>query len=289
MRVIVTGGAGGVGAYVVRELAADHEVVVVDVREPSSPVADYRPVDLVDREAALEAIRDADAVVHLAAIPHPYNDPPERVVQVNMVSTYNVLEAMRANSIHRGVYAGSDSGTGFGIHNVAHRPLYLPIDVDHPCWPHESYSFTKYFGEEMFREYARAYRMRMSSVRFMWVWLERDRAAIRGLLERRKNQEIEGISSYVMPQDVAQMVRLVLAREPAERDGLAFEVFFAHAARTFSNLPTLELARRMWSPVPHIRRPEHFQANEYAPMYDQKREYEELGYRPRYSFEDYSA
>jgi nucleoside-diphosphate-sugar epimerase len=131
--------------------------------------------------------------------------------------------------------------------------------------------------------------MRMSSVRFMWVWLERDKAAIAKLLERRKTGEIEGISSYVMPQDVAQMVRLVLAREPGERNGLAFEVFFAHAARTFSNLPTLELAHHMWSPLPEVRRPEHFQADEYAPMYDQKREYDELGYRPRYSFEDYPA
>jgi nucleoside-diphosphate-sugar epimerase len=287
MRVIVTGGAGGVGASVVEELSPTHEVVVADVRKPSKEVSAFRQVDLVDLQATRAAIRDADAVVHLAAIPHPHNDPPDRVVHVNMVSTYNVLEAMRANGISRGVYAGSDSGTGFGIHNVAYRPLYLPIDVEHPCWPHESYSFTKYFGEEMFREYARAYGMRMSSVRFMWVWLERDRAAVTSLLERRKTMEIEGISSYVMPQDVAQMVRLVLGREPAERDGLAFEVFFAHAARTFSNLPTLELARRMWQPMPEIRRPEHFRADELAPMYDQTREYHELGYRPQYSYTDY--
>lgn len=208
-------------------------------------------------------------------------------MQVNMVSTYNVLEAMRLNGIRKGIYAGSDSGTGFGIHHVVHTPLYLPIDTEHPCWPHESYSFTKYFGEVMAQEYARAYKMEMISVRFLWVWLERDRTAIRGIMERRKTGELSGMCCYVMPQDVAQMIALALPYRPHGRDSCPFEVFFACARRTFAARPTLDLARTLWDPLPELRKPEYFENDPYASFYDLSKEYDLLGYNPGFTYEDY--
>ena len=290
MKVIVTGGSGGVGTYVVRELTRQHQVCIADKHPPAEAEGvEFRPVDLCDRESTSEVVRDADLLVHLAAIPHPYCDPPERVLRVNMVSTFNVLEAMRCNGIRRGIYAGSDSGTGFGIHTVTHRPLYLPIDAEHPCWPHESYSFTKYFGEVMFREYARAYAMEMISVRFMWVWLERDRESVEQIISRRSTGRFDGLCSYVMPQDVAQMIRLAADLRLDSNTGMPFEVFFAHAARTFASVETLELATRLWDPLPEVRKPSYYEDDPYAPFYDLTKEYSELGFRPRYSWEDYPA
>ena len=194
---------------------------------------------------------------------------------------------MRRNNVQKGIYAGSDSGTGFGIHNVIHTPRYLPIDTAHPCWPHESYSFTKHFGEIMFREYARAYHMEMISVRFLWVWLERDRPAVEQIIARRKTGDFEGMCCYVMPQDVAQMVSLAIDYQPAAQDGFSFEMFFACARRTFASVPTLDLARKLWDPLPEVRKFGYFENDKYAAFYDLTKEYGILGYHPNYTYEDY--
>jgi len=81
MKVIVTGGAGAIGRYVVEELlAAGDEPIVVDRRAPVEADARVGVVqcDLTDLEATVAAVRDADAVFHMAAIPNPYSDPGKR-------------------------------------------------------------------------------------------------------------------------------------------------------------------------------------------------------------------
>ena len=288
MKVLVTGGAGDIGEFVVEEIGKGHEVVVLDIKPPRSNTdVEFRQVDLLDMAATQTALADVDAVVHLAAIPHPFNDPGDRVMHVNMVSTYNVAEAARENGIRRVVYGGSDSATGFGIHHVMHRPLYLPIDVEHPCWPHESYSFTKHFGEFMFKEYSRAYEIEVVSVRFLWVWLERDRESIENLLANRTRESADWLGGYTMPQDVAQMVALAVDYEMDAGIPFPFEAFFAHAAQTYNAIPTLEQAERLWGELPEIRRPEYYEEDPYAPFFDLTDACEKLGYQPRYSFEDF--
>ncbi len=288
MRVIVTGGAGDIGRFVVCELAEAHEVVVVDQRDPPDEgVTEFRRADLTVAEEARRAIVEADAVVHLAAIPHPFDDPGERVLGVNTVVTYNTLEAMRAHGIRRGVYAGSESGTGFGIHNTLHTPLYLPIDTDHPCWPHESYGLSKFFGEIMFREYARAYAMEMISIRFVWVWLERNRRSIEELIAARGVERSNSLGAYVLPRDVARMVRQAVEHDMNADEGSAFEAYFAHAAQSFEPAPTLDLAARLWGGVPPLRRPECYAEDPFAPMFDISSAREELGFSPLLTWEDF--
>lgn len=209
MRVIVTGGSGDIGRYVVHELHAHgFTPVILDVRPPRTATghAEYVRCDLMSLDAAVREIRDCDAVVHLAAIPNPFNDPAERVMAVNMVTTYNVLEAVRLNRVPRIVYGCSESSSGFGVHRVALTPRYLPLDEEHPCWPHEVYSFTKRFGEEMVREYSRAFGIAGISLRYCWVLVDRDAEAIRGILrsqaEGRRDPKA-WFGSYIAPHDVA--------------------------------------------------------------------------------------
>ncbi len=187
----------------------------------------------MDMGAAVAAIRDCDAVVHLAAIPNPFNDPAERVMTVNMVTTYNVLEAVRLNDVPRIVYGCSESSSGFGVHRVDLRPRYLPIDEEHPCWPHEVYSFTKRFGEEMVREYSHAFGIAGISLRYCWVLVDRDAEAIRGILRSQaegKRDPKAWFGSYIAPHDVAQACRLACRFEFPGRDGGAVRGVLPHRA-----------------------------------------------------------
>ena len=108
MNVLVTGGSGRIGSYVVEELLGEHDVTILDRKaseeHPSIPRLD---VDLTNLECTRSATNGFDAIVHLAAIANPQFDTWDRVISANTASTHNVLEAMKTNGIPRIVYASS--------------------------------------------------------------------------------------------------------------------------------------------------------------------------------------
>ena len=85
MNIAVTGGSGAIGTYVCDELGAGgHNVTSLD-RVPPKVDAAFRQVDLTNLAETCEAVDGFDQVVHLAAIPDPYDDAPETVIGVNTV------------------------------------------------------------------------------------------------------------------------------------------------------------------------------------------------------------
>jgi nucleoside-diphosphate-sugar epimerase len=293
MRVIVTGGSGDIGRYVLHDLLANGlSPVNLDVRPPraGSPDIPFLPCDLMDMGAAAAAIRDCDAVIHLAAIPNPFNDPAERVMAVNMVTTYHVLEAVRLNGVPRIVYGCSESSSGFGVHRVALKPQYLPIDEEHPCWPHEVYSFTKRFGEEMVREYSHAFGIAGISLRYCWVLVDRDAEAIRDILrsqaEGRRDPKA-WFGSYIAPHDVAQACRLACRFGFPAGTTVPFEAFYLTAPATFLAEPTLESLAHHFDPLPEVRDPGYFAREPFASPYDTRKAQRLLGFAAARSFREF--
>lgn len=290
MNILVTGGAGDIGKYVIRDLVShDLSPTILDLHPPRERQegVGYVECDLMSLEATLDAVRGYDVVVHLAAIPTPYNDPPERVMGVNMVTCFNVLEAVRRNEIPRIVYGCSESSSGFGIHYVEFKPLYLPIDEAHPCWPHESYSFSKRFGEEMVENYARAYDIQSISLRYCWVWLERDAEAVRNVVAaglRGERNPKDWFGCYIAPHDVAQAVRLAACYDFPPEQSIPFEAFYLTADTTFFAEPTLDVLKGQFGSLPKITDPDHYRSNPLAPPFDTRKARRLLGFAPTKSW-----
>ena len=94
MRIVVTGGSGKAGRWVVRDLRdRGHEVLNVDVTHDGSAHGLCVLADLTDLGQCHEVIAGADAVVHLAAIPAPDIRPAGDTFRNNAMSTYNVFAA----------------------------------------------------------------------------------------------------------------------------------------------------------------------------------------------------
>src|SRR5512135_2881570 len=83
MRLLITGGSGLVGRYVVDELGKSHSVDILDIITPRNGKYRHHRVDILDLDALRRVVRDYDAVVHLAGIPHPLDNPAETVFRVN--------------------------------------------------------------------------------------------------------------------------------------------------------------------------------------------------------------
>ena len=139
--ILVTGGSGLVGSYVMRRLAERGDNVInFDAREPGAELAWWlKPVanriELVSGGVdtwgdVASAVREhaPDAIVHIAAVVNvPLLDKrPGLAMSVNFGGTFNVLEAARVFGVRRVVYLSS----------IAVLPgiQYQPVDTRHPLF-----------------------------------------------------------------------------------------------------------------------------------------------------------
>ena len=294
MRIAVTGGSGDIGTYVCDELMGQgHEVVCLDTAEPRLPL-EFRQCDLTSLEAASEAVAGCDRIVHLAAIPDPFgNLPLEEIAGRNTVLSYTVFEAARRAGIRRVVYAGSESGSGFGIHEARLTPLYLPIDEDHPQWPHEAYSLSKYFGERIGANYAKAFGLEVVSLRYTAVWLRRNaESAERTVAQARRGDglatldEKDWLGGYIAVRDVARAFAAAL-KFRFDSAAVPFEAFCLSARNTCLAVPTLELARARFGAVPPLKDAQLFEDNPHASVFDIRKAERLLGWQPAWSWQDF--
>jgi nucleoside-diphosphate-sugar epimerase len=245
MRIVVTGGSGKAGRWVVRDLREHgHDVLNVDTRHDGSEHGLCLVADLADYGQAAEALAGADAVVHLAAIPAPELRPPAETFRINTLSTYNVFAAAEANGLRRVVWASSETVLGLPFDTP---PLFAPIDETIEVRPESSYALSKVVGEAMAVQLNRrtgipVVGLRISNImepddyaRFPSYWVD----------PRIRKWNLWG---YVDCRDVAQACRLGL-----EAGVTGAEVCIVAAADTVMPRPSAELMAEVFPEVPLTR------------------------------------
>jgi nucleoside-diphosphate-sugar epimerase len=153
MQILVTGGIGLVGrTTVVRLLRHGHEVHILD-RSARDEIEDevwekvdgagYHQVDITDFERLAPYFDGMDAVVHLAAIPHPGGAPEPDLFRINDEGSFNVYRAAADAGIDRVVSASSINALGYNYGIKSFPIRYFPIDEEHPTYTTDPYSFSK--------------------------------------------------------------------------------------------------------------------------------------------------
>ena len=297
MNIAVTGGSGAIGSYVCDELTrVGHNVTSLDLAPPKVDVG-FREVDLTKLEETSKAVDGFDQIVHLAAIPDPYGDDlPETVIGVNTVISFNVFEAARLKGIGRVIYGCSESSAGFGIHSVELKPEYVPIDEEHPLWPHETYSLSKHFGERIGANYAKAFGLEVISLRYMWVWMKRTEESIRNIVARARAgmslEEMKGklwFGAHIAIRDVARACAAAAVFEFQPNSDAPFEAFFLSAKRTFYPIPTLDVLESIYGTLPPVKDMAYFEADPYAAVFDIRKAEAMLGWEPKFDWRDFEA
>jgi nucleoside-diphosphate-sugar epimerase len=276
-RVVVTGGAGKAGRAVVRDLL-DHgyEVASIDlVRDPNLTDGHQLIADVTDYGEMVDALKGADAVVHLAAIPAPGLKADEVTFRVNTTSTYNVFAAASLLGLRRVVWASSE--TTLGLPFERELPHYAPIDEEHPLLPESSYALSKVISEEMARQFNRWNGIPYVGLRFSNVMEPHDYERFAEYWEdaqlRRWN-----LWGYVDARDVAQSCRLAL-----EAAVTGAEVFIIAAADTVMNRPSAELMAEVYPDV------ELRDVGEFGTLLAIDKARRLLGYEPAFSWREVRA
>ncbi len=250
MNVLVTGGSGLVGRYVVDSLAAHHRVAVADLRKPHRSDLQFFNVDVLDLPRLTRAIEEFEAVVHLAGIPHPLNDPPEKVYHVNTVGTFNALEAGARCGVRRFVFMSSESTLGFAFAKSKLAPQYLPIDEQHALRPQDPYGLSKVTGELLCRGYSDRYGMETVCLRAPWIWVpeDKERALYRQLIHEYPHW-FRNLWAFIHVKDVARAVSLALGTAPTR----PHDLFFITANENWTGQESRKLAAEYFPETKELR------------------------------------
>ena len=168
MRVVVTGGSGRVGRFVLDELSqAGHDVLNLDIRYPKRPTAGVRTLigDASRMEDAFGALSfgKAETLVHLAAWSDPGIVADTKTYADNVAGTFNLLNACAALGLKRVIVASTAQVYGF----AELPPVYAKVDEDHALRPLNSYALSKICCEQIAAYFAGRYHMETASFRIM--------------------------------------------------------------------------------------------------------------------------
>lgn len=151
MHITVTGGAGYIGSTLTQRLnAAHHTVTTID----NQTIGDYKWLkakntphlqigDIRNDEDLNNALKGADAVAHLAALPGliQCNAKPDEATSINILGTHRLLEAAKRNNVKRVVFCSTAAVYG--------TPKKIPVTEDQPLNPLNLYGVTKLAGEKL--------------------------------------------------------------------------------------------------------------------------------------------
>lgn len=165
--VLVTGGAGYVGAHCCKHFAkAGWNVVVFDNFSRGwrdfARWGDVVEGDLLDAErlrSCLQSVKP-DVVAHFAALAYVGESvsDPNAYFRVNFTGACNLVDAMRAAEIESLVFSSTCATYG--------NPVRTPLDETHPQNPVNPYGWSKLFVEKMLAAAARAYGIRSLCLRY---------------------------------------------------------------------------------------------------------------------------
>jgi UDP-glucose 4-epimerase len=280
MDILVTGGRGTTGRWIVDRLAGEHRVVCLDRELPAGgghPAVEYYALDLTDAGSVLDVVTgvEPDAVVHWAAIPVAGTHPGVDLYRNNTLSAHSVLTAAGRIGA-RIVQASSDGAYGFFFAEETPVPDTLPVPESHARRPEDPYGLSKVVTEEIGETIARRDGVPVASLRPTWI---QEPGAYPCRDDSYVSDRSAGAGNFWSYVDVRDVVDMVEAALVADVDG--HEAFNCAAANNALGEPLADLVEDYYGSLP-----EESRVDGDASVYDTSKAERLLGWTPTHSWRD---
>jgi uronate dehydrogenase len=201
-RVLITGAAGRIGTALREGLRGHYPVLRLSDVTPlgqAGPGEEIMAADLSRLDEVERIVDGAEGVVHLGGSvgEHPW----EKILNNNIIGTYNVFEAARRKKARRVVFASSIHFHGF------YRRGQRPLSAKTLMRPDSRYGVSKVFGEAVARLYADKYGLEVVCLRIASY--------------RPQPTKLRELGTWISPRDVSQLVRRSL-----DFPGVHFEILY---------------------------------------------------------------
>ncbi|HWU60485.1 MAG TPA: NAD(P)-dependent oxidoreductase [Ensifer sp.] len=291
-RILFTGGSGKAGRHVIPWLIAKgYEVHNIDLVPLNVPGVTNLTVDITDLGEVFNAltmhrdfpdlesgrgVQPFDAVVHFAAVPRILIRPDYETYRVNVMGTYNVIEASVKLGIRKVIIASSETTYGICFAEGERDPHYLPFDEDYDVNPMDSYGLSKVVNEKTARAFSERTGADIYALRIGNVIEPHEYNRFPDFVAHPETR-LRNAWCYIDARDLGQIVHLCI-----EKDGLGFQVFNATNDTVTTDLSTAELAQRFFPNVPLKWQPEGDEA-----MISNRKIREVLGFREEHNWRKY--
>jgi len=168
MKILVTGGAGYIGSFMVKRLVEENfDIVVLDSlerghKEVIAPEAQLEVGNLLDTSFIEEVFSKHafDGIIHFAGYISVGEsmEHPDRYFQNNTHATYNLAEAAVKHKIDKIIFSSTAAVYG--------DPLKSPIDEEHPKNPTSVYGESKLMVERMLQWYQKIHGLNYVALRY---------------------------------------------------------------------------------------------------------------------------
>jgi nucleoside-diphosphate-sugar epimerase len=291
-RIAFTGGSGKAGRHVLPWLAnKGYDVFNIDLTPLDRAGVKNISADITDSGQMFNALsmhtdfpdldapggpKPFDAVVHFAAVPRILLKPDNETFRINVMGTYNVVEAAVKLGIKKIIIASSE--TTYGVcFAEGHRDFHqFPLDEDYDVNPMDSYGLSKVVNEKTARAFAERsgfdiYALRIGNV------IEPDEYEKFPEFFANPQMRKRIAWSYIDARDLGQIVHLCI-----EKDSMGYQVFNAANDTVSANTPSRELAAKFFPNVKFTR-----EIGEYESLLSNRKIREVLGFKEEHNWRLY--
>jgi len=183
--IVITGGSGFIGSYLLESLLANNKICVIDNEYRGSNISEtkkkhskfvknviFEKSDVRDKNKILEVFKEfkPDIVFHLAGVAGVTTvmKNPLEVIDVNLTGSFNIAKILsKTNSVKKLIYASTSEVYGPTAYQIDEDSFTVQGPPNEPRW---SYATSKLIGEHIFLALQRQFHVKVAIGRFFNIY-----------------------------------------------------------------------------------------------------------------------